>query len=1060
MLTVRTPIGVPAPRSRRILVCAAVALLSLIGCASASALNLSGTWSAIYHCEAGPCPGTDFQATDTLTQAKGSEEVTGANATETITGTLTGNTFVYQSSVGAYKAEGTLTVAANGLSWSGPSHDSNGTSGTYTATRELSSGALSQLGEPSNCIGEAEEEVAKCGTSVPYGLSFAYQVQVSPDGKYAYSVAVDGDLIEYSRNQANGALTAIGCFSSLPKSGPACAGEHAEMEVTAVASPAAIAISPDGASAYVITQGAGNAIAEFSRNSETGLLTKIGCITNEATSSECATTGAKGLNLPYGLTVSPEGENVYVTGFGEEAVAEFKRDTGSGVLTQLASPNECIGDAGSGCGTTAIGLKEDIGVVASPDGKNVYVAAGDTGKEGDVAAFARGAEGALTQLSGTEACISEKVAGCATGEHIQGSEDLVASPDGNNVYANSAAISAVIELKRSGSGALEELASPNKCVSTETLTGCQKVEEIGGAFGVAISAGGENLYVASANENAVAAFERNSGSGVLTQLTGNPCVTEQASGCGDPEFNERVGLKFARRLTVSPDGTNVYVAGQADHAIAELARTVKPTASRINLAYGPPEGDTDVRIKGSGFAEGAQVLFGETPSPEVVVKSASSIVAKSPKGVEGSVAVKVENGAGASAVETGDHFTYTDKPRVTGVSPDIGSEVGGTAVTITGSEFLAGATVRFGAGPASSVTVNSATSITATAPAGSGTVDVTVKTTNGTSATGAADKFTYVDGSPQGASGLFLEGYCQGAGYKGVTLEREEVGGPGYAYENWACVESDGAEVLIANTGPAPSMANACEVEDPGRTTYGYPTEPDSAFSWGCNAVVPPGKGKGGGGGGGTTAKTSSLVTPIPSVAPFTVPPPVLAHTGNVALVSGTVLVKLPGTNTFVPLSSLRQIPFGSVINATNGTVSVTTALPGGGTQTGQFFQGEFILRQGPNGLVVAELTGGNFSVCPTKRERLHIARVGSVQAHVAASGKHVVRKLWANAHGKFSTKGNYAAGAVQGTEWLTEDLCEGTLIRVTRDKVAVTNLVNHKHVEVKTGHKYLAKAP
>ncbi len=80
--------------------------------------------------------------------------------------------------------------------------------------------------------------------------------------------------------------------------------------------------------------------------------------------------------------------------------------------------------------------------------------------------------------------------------------------------------------------------------------------------------------------------------------------------------------------------------------------------------------------------------------------------------------------------------------------------------------------------------------------------------------------------------------------------------------------------------------------------------------------------------------------------------------------------------------------------------------------------------------------------------------------AQAAASGKHVVRKLWANAHGKFSTEGNYAAGAVQGTEWLTEDLCEGTLIRVTRDKVAVTNLVNHKHVEVKTGHKYLAKAP
>jgi hypothetical protein len=70
------------------------------------------------------------------------------------------------------------------------------------------------------------------------------------------------------------------------------------------------------------------------------------------------------------------------------------------------------------------------------------------------------------------------------------------------------------------------------------------------------------------------------------------------------------------------------------------------------------------------------------------------------------------------------------------------------------------------------------------------------------------------------------------------------------------------------------------------------------------------------------------------------------------------------------------------------------------------------------------------------------------------------VRKLWSNAHGSFSTKGNYAAGAVQGTEWLTEDLCEGTLIRVTRDKVRVTDLVRHRTIVVRAGHRYLAKAP
>ncbi len=409
-------------------------------------------------------------------------------------------------------------------------------------------------------------------------------------------------------------------------------------------------------------------------------------------------------------------------------------------------------------------------------------------------------------------------------------------------------------------------------------------------------------------------------------------------------------------------------------------------------------------------------------------------------------------------------YTALRDPTVTGVEPAEGPEAGGTEVTIHGAGFRAGATVEFGPSPASNVNVTSAESITATAPAGSGVADVVVTTTVGTSPINSADEYAYGR-----LGGLNIESYCASLGDNGkngkgegpAVLVKGGIEGPEYAYNNWACVQEDGTEVLIADKGSAPSMDNACAVAFPSVPSHARAENPDNAYTWNCYEGAPEaGKGGEGHNGGETTAKTSSLVTPIVSMPPLVVPPPVLARTGNVAPVSGTVLVKLPGTNTFVPLSSLRQIPFGSVIDATNGTVSVTTALPHGGTQTGQFFSGEFILRQGPNGLVVAELTGGNFSVCPTKRERLHVARVGSVQAYTAASGKHVVRKLWANAHGKFSTKGNYAAGAVQGTEWLTEDLCDGTLIRVTRDKVAVTNLVNHKHVVVKVGHKYLAKAP
>jgi hypothetical protein len=332
-----------------------------------------------------------------------------------------------------------------------------------------------------------------------------------------------------------------------------------------------------------------------------------------------------------------------------------------------------------------------------------------------------------------------------------------------------------------------------------------------------------------------------------------------------------------------------------------------------------------------------------------------------------------------------------------------------------------------------------------------------LRDSNGTSGTYTATKQAV--GARLG--GIEFNPYCASLGDPGVpggppAELRKAIEGPEFAFNNWACVRGEGALVPIATAGGPPSTNNACVFAFPAAgPSHARPENPNNASTWSCFEGAPAaepvvsggggGGGASGGGGGGSTVTVSSVV----------VPAPVLAVSGNVAPVSGTVLVELPGTTKFVALSSLRQIPFGTVINATHGRVSVTTAGPHGGTQTGEFFEGEFVLSQGRNGMVVATLTGGSFAGCPTARERAHRAR-----ANAAASGKHVVRKLWSDAHGSFSTKGNYAAGAVAGTEWLTEDLCDGTLIRVTRDKVAVTNLVTHRHLIVEVGHSYLAKAP
>jgi hypothetical protein len=82
-------------------------------------------------------------------------------------------------------------------------------------------------------------------------------------------------------------------------------------------------------------------------------------------------------------------------------------------------------------------------------------------------------------------------------------------------------------------------------------------------------------------------------------------------------------------------------------------------------------------------------------------------------------------------------------PFVTGVSPSSGPVAGGTAVTITGTNFAAGATVSFGSAAATNVTVVSSTSITATTPAGSaGAVTVTV-TNPGSQSGSLSNGFTY-----------------------------------------------------------------------------------------------------------------------------------------------------------------------------------------------------------------------------------------------------------------------------------------------------------------------------
>jgi len=169
-----------------------------------------------------------------------------------------------------------------------------------------------------------------------------------------------------------------------------------------------------------------------------------------------------------------------------------------------------------------------------------------------------------------------------------------------------------------------------------------------------------------------------------------------------------------------------------------------PTVTSINPNSGPILGGTTVTIDGTNFQGATIVSFGGTPATYTVV-SATQITATSPAHAIGTVDITVTTSNGTSATSSAAQYTYTATaaPTVTSINPNSGPILGGTTVTIYGTNFQGATVVSFGGTPAT-YTVVSATQITATSPAHSiGTVDITVTTPNGTSATSSADQYTY-----------------------------------------------------------------------------------------------------------------------------------------------------------------------------------------------------------------------------------------------------------------------------------------------------------------------------
>ncbi len=225
--------------------------------------------------------------------------------------------------------------------------------------------------------------------------------------------------------------------------------------------------------------------------------------------------------------------------------------------------------------------------------------------------------------------------------------------------------------------------------------------------------------------------------------------------------------------------------------------------------------------------------------------------------------------------------------------------------------------------------------------------------------------------------------------------------------------------------------------------------------------------------GAGTTA-SPYVCASTSSTTPGPLPAPVLGRMENVVPVSGTVLIKLPpgatlsraadasasqvkGTG-FVPLTQARQIPVGSILDTTGGTVAITAASPKKGIDyTGQFTAGVFRLLQHRQQKGLTELD------LMDKLSRRAVCASAGKGAKASAAARRVSSKvlglLKSTDHGRFSTRGAYSSASVRGTAYSVADTCAGTLTKVSRGTVVVDYFRRHRQLVVRAGQSFLALA-
>ena len=174
------------------------------------------------------------------------------------------------------------------------------------------------------------------------------------------------------------------------------------------------------------------------------------------------------------------------------------------------------------------------------------------------------------------------------------------------------------------------------------------------------------------------------------------------------------------------DVTITNIDGNSSTLFGAIQYMPKPILTAISLRHGTQAGGNTILIDGLNFQSGIQISIGGTNCTTTFI-DATQISCVTPAKTAGTYNLVVTN-PDTQATTAYNVYTYDPAPQISSISPIGGKVIGHNIATLTGSNFVNGATVNIGSTPCLSVTFNSSTQLLCTIPAQtSGVYDVVVQ---------------------------------------------------------------------------------------------------------------------------------------------------------------------------------------------------------------------------------------------------------------------------------------------------------------------------------------------